>query len=383
MGLSRRSFLTETAALGILPTLLADSELAHAISAVEAQTAQQPTAGEMYWKSLYASGAARGGAKTPREERDPRIVHYSDKTGLRWVEDIKTTELPSFNEDAVVTMELSGFRPGKGDTSRLAKVKFAQLHLSCQRVSGSEFLGPIVWAALATLFTDKASKLPSEQSLNWGAITGTQSPAQSQAQSGGPRLNHMVLNQGAGHLSVNITSTPTNSPLHKVLAVLITGAKILSPLLGFPGITVPALQSFYDFYGKVEQANPENFLLNSAQKDVAVTQQGADNSLISASALRLVSGDYVFVPKTQEADFQKNMDQLIVQNGYLVARDAKGTPDDRVQQAVETVTYVTLNVKVQPASSFPASSTVTDPLLDSVPQGSSSSSTTPPSKKKP
>jgi len=382
MDLSRRSFLTEAAALGILPALLADSDMAHAVSLGEVQPSQQPTAGEMYWKSLYASGPTRGGTKIPKEERDPRIVHYSDKTGLRWVEDIKTTELPSFNEDAVVTMELSGFRPGKGDTSHLAKVKFAQLHLSCQRVSGSEFLGPIVWAALATLFTDKASKLPSEQGLNWGAFTGNQSLAH--AQSGGPRLSHMVLNQGAGHLSVNITSTPTNSPLHKVLSVLITGAKVMSPLLGFPGITVPALQSFYDFYGKVEMANPENFLLNSAQKDVAVTQQGTDNSLISSSALRLVSGDYVFVPKSQEADFQKNMDQLVVQNGYLVARNAKGTPDERVQEAVDTVTYVALNVKVQPASSFPALSTVTDPLLDSVPQGSSpSSAKQPPKKKKP
>ncbi len=381
MGLSRRSFLTESAAMGILPALLANSELAHAISTIEDQPSQLPTAGEMYWKSLYAGGAVRGHSKTPKEERDPRIVHYSDKSGLRWVEDIKPTELPSFDEDAVVTMELSAFRPGKGDSSRLAKVKFAQLHLSCQRVSGSEFLGPIVWAALATLFTDKASKLPSEQSLNWGALTGNQNAAQAQAKSNGPKLSHMVLNQGAGHLSVNITSTPTNSPLHKLLGAIVTGAKIMSPLLGFPGITVSALQSFYDFYGKVEQANPENFLLNSAQRDVAVTQQGSDNSLISANAMRLISGDYVFVPRSQESDFQKNMDRLIVQNGYVVERNAKGTPDDRIDQAIETVTYVTVNVKVQPASSFPASSTVTDPLLDSVPQGSSPGSKKPPKKK--
>ena len=172
MRLSRRSFLAESAAMGILPALLSNSELAHAISTIEDQPSQSPTAGEMYWKSLYAGGAVRGHSKTPKEERDPRIVHYSDKSGLRWVEDIKPTELPSFDEDAVVTMELSAFRPGKGDSSRLAKVKFAQLHLSCQRVSGSEFLGPIVWAALATIFTDKASKLPSEQSLNWGALWG-------------------------------------------------------------------------------------------------------------------------------------------------------------------------------------------------------------------
>lgn len=193
----------------------------------------------------------------------------------------------------------------------------------------------------------------------------------------------MVLSQGAGHMSVNITTTPTTSLLDKILNVTIQGAKIMTPLLGFPGIALPALQNFYTFYGTLEKANPANFLLNSAQKDVAVTQQGVDNSLISANALKLVSGDYILVPKSQEEDFQKEMDKLIAQNGYVVPRDAKGTPDDRIKQAVPTVSYVTLSVKVQPASSFPATSTVTDPMLDSAPQSSNSSSGKHAGKRKP
>ena len=372
MPLSRRSFLTESAAAGCLSALLANSELAQAVTTASSTPPTQPTAGETYWKNLYAGAGtqARGGQESPNDSRDPRIVQYTDQTGLRWVEDIKVTELPSFSDDAVVTLEMTGFRAGSKDTSALAKVRFAQLHLSCQRVTGSEFLGPLVWAALATLFANKASSLPKASDLSWSSLASnpTRAPnqSQSQSQSSSPKLDHVVLNQGAGHMSVNVTSTPPTSLLDKILGVTMQTTKILAPLLGFPGIALPALENFYTFYGMLEKARPENFLLNSALMDVAVTQQGADNSLISANAIKLLSGSYILVPKSQEDDLQKEMDKLVVQNGYLVERDAKGTPDTRVAQAVPTVSYLVLNVKVQPASAFPATSTVTDPMLDSV-----------------
>lgn len=373
MTLSRRSFLSNSAAFGFSTALLAECERSQAADETLAKTFSQPTAGELFWQSLYTSKSARGAStETPEAERDPRFVQYSDKTGLRWVEDIKTSELPSFDEDAVVTMELTGFRAGSQDNSKLSKARFAQLHLSCQRVTGSEFLGPLVWASLATVFTANVKKLPAEQNLTWNALKGQPSqPGDNQG--GGPRLTHMVLNQGAGHVCVNITTTPSTSLLDKILAVTIQATKIMTPLLGFPGITLPALENFYTFYGTLEKAEPANFLLNSAQKDVAVTQQGVDNSLISANALKLISGDYILMPRAQEDDFQKEMDKLIVQDGYLVERDSKAAPDARIAEAVPGVSYVVLNVKVQPASAFPATSTVTDPMLDS-PAGNSSDS---------
>jgi hypothetical protein len=263
-------------------------------------------------------------------------------------------------------------------------VKFAQLHLSCQRVTGSEFLGPIVWAALATLFANKASALPSEQNLTWNALSGSSSQQSQPQQSGGPQISHIVLNDGAGHMSVNITTTPTTSLLDRILGVMIQGTKILTPLLGFPGIALPALQNFYTFYGLLEKSHPENFLLNSEQQDVVVTQQGADNSLISANAMKLVSGTYVFLPQSQENDLQKEMDKLIVQNGYLVARNSTAAPDTRIVEAVPNVSYVTLNVKVEKASAFPATSTVTDPMLDAAPpKAGASGSQKPSTRKKP
>lgn len=383
MAFSRRSFLSESAALGAVGSLLAHPHLAEAIDINSLHPPGPPTAGEMYWKNLYAGSAerSRGGSKSANPDRDPRIAQYDDKAGLRWAQDIKPTELPSFPDDAVITLELTGFRAGTQDKSQLAKVRFAQLHLSCQRVTGSEFLGPIVWAALATLFANKATLLPTEQDLTWSALSGKSTSQAQPKMTNGPQLTHVVLNQGAGHMSINVTTAPTNSLLDRILGVTIQATRIMTPLLGFPGIALPALQNFYTFYGLLESSRPENFLLNSDQQDVVVTQQGADSSLISANALKLVSGTYILVPEAQENDFEKAMSDLVVQNGYLVEPNSKAAPDQRIAEAIPTVSYVSLNVKVQPASAFPATDTVTDPMLDSAPVAKPSTSTTSTEKK--
>jgi hypothetical protein len=370
MNLSRRSFVADSALLSLFPAFLAQPKLAEALSSVSSvpSPTNKPTLGETYWSTLYAGEAqhSRGAAlKTPNEDRNPRFLHFNSKTGLRWAEDIKANELPDFDDDAVVTMEIGGFRAGALDNSKLAKVRFAQLHLSCQRVTGSEFVGPLAWAALATVFTDKASKLPPVKDVGWSAFEGTSQ--NSQTLPGAPQLHRVLLSHGAGHLSVNISTTPTTSVLDKVLGVAMQGAKIMTPLLGFPAISLPALSAFYNFYGSLEKANPGNFLLNTSLKDVAVTQKGADNSLISMNSLKLLTGDYVLVPKAHETDFEKEMDKMIVQNGYVVHRDSKVNPDDRIKEAVPAVSYITLSVKVQPASSYTSPTSVTDPLLDASP----------------
>jgi hypothetical protein len=373
MPISRRSFLSDVPAAGFLSLLLSQSELVEAEdTSAGAHTPATRTVGQDYWSNLYASAAqrSRGASTSPNMDRDPRFLHHSDKAGLRWAQDIKASELPTFDEDAVVTMEMGGFRPGKLDDSKLAKVRFAQMHLSCQRVTGSEFVGPLVWAAMATVFADKASKLPTVKELSFN-------PSQAgQTMPGAPQLNRVLLNQGAGHLSVNITTTPTTSLLDKILGATIAATKILSPLLGFPAISLPALQAFYSFYGALEKANSENFLLNTSLKDVAVTQKGAESSLISANSLKLLSGNYILIPKAHEAEFAKEMDKLIVQDGYVVERDAVGKlpPDERISQAVQTVSYITLNVRVQPASSYTSQSSSTDHLLDSAPSQASGTS---------
>ena len=358
MTISRRSFVTESAMLSLLPALLANPELAKSMGTVPTtpSSSAKPTAGETYWSNLYASPdqQSRGlGSEPPNPDRDVRFLQYDEKAGLRWAEDIKLQELPSFNEDAVVTLELGGFRAGSLDTSKLAKVRFAQMHLSCQRISALEFFGPLAWATLATIYADKAKKLPSVTDLSALATPSAQAKSAPPAATT-PQVNRVLLSKGAGQISVNVSTTPPTSFLDKFLSTTVQIAKVVAPLLSFPAISLPALQAFYMFYGSLEKALPENFLLNTAQKDVVVTQQGTDNNDVSMNALKLMTGTYFLVPKAHENDIATSMDKLAGAGGYLVPKDAPANtpPDSRVALAVPTVSYVSLNVKVQPYSAF-------------------------------
>jgi hypothetical protein len=345
MSISRRSFTAEAPAASLL---VAFSSKVRANLATLGNS-EELTAGENYWSSLYNTEGNRGRKSVFGDElRDPRFAFFDDKNGLRWVEDNKPEDLPSFNDDAVVGLELGGFRVGKLDEGRFSGVRYAQLHLSCQQVKGLDFIGPLAWASLATVFADKAKKLPSVQDLNF-------SPQASSTMPGGPQLNRVLLPGGAGHLSVNITTTPTSSMLDKILSVAVQVTKIVAPLFGFPAISIPALNAFTDFYGKLEKATSRNFLMNTSLKDVAVTQIGAHDPNVSVKAINLLSGYYILVPKSQEALLANEMNNLIMQNGYLIQRKDSGSavpPDERVNNAVPNMTYVTLHVDVKPASSF-------------------------------
>lgn len=356
MPISRRSFLAEAAAASFLPSFLSNAQVAHHMArAADEKASSSPTAGETYWTNLYHSAAQRGGGMPEfgNDLREPRFAYFdADKKGLNWAEDNDAKSLPSFEDDAVVTLELCGFRAGKTDEQNLNSVRYAQMHLSCQQVEGAAFVGPLAWAALATVFANQANKLPSMQDLNAAPADRTQ------AMPGTPQLNRVLLPDGAGHLSVNVTTTPPASMLDKILNVTMNVAKVLSPLMGFPAVSLPALGAFYTFYGNLEKANPHNFLINTSLKDVAVTQQGADNSNVSAQAIKLRTGYYVLIPKSQESLLTSGMSDLIVQNGYLVQRKDVGSSmavDDRVANAVPNLTYVTLHADIKPKSAFSSS----------------------------
>ena len=58
-------------------------------------------------------------------------------------------------------------------------------------------------------------------------------------------------------------------------------------------------------------------------------------------------------------------------NRRKFTREFKEAAVRRLDKAVPTVSYVTLSVRVQPVSSYPASSSVAEPLLNSEPQSGS------------
>jgi hypothetical protein len=350
MTISRRGFLAEAAAAGLLSSLLPPELAAQVVQHASQPSSGPPTAGENYWSNLYKPSGQRGGHSAfGNELRNPRFAYFDSQKGMRWSEDNKRESLPSFNDSAVVTLELGGFRAGTLDEPKLSKVRFAQMHLSCQQVRGIDFIGPLAWAALATVFADKTKKLPAVQDMNFSS----QQPGQTMP--GAPQLNRVLLPEGAGHLSVNISTTPVTSMLDKILSTTVQVAKVLTPLLGFPAISVPALSAFAAFYGNLEKAGVGNFILATALRDVAVTQNGSGDANVSSKAMNLMSGDYILVPEAQTKILEAEMDNLIIQNGYLIQRkdaDSKLSIDDRVKTAVPDLTYVTLHADVRAASSF-------------------------------
>lgn len=371
MSVSRRNFIGGSAAFGLLSAALADTELVHALGDAKPPSSE-PTFGQNYWSSLYAgdSGAARGPARHMSPEERIPAIYFSNPADqapvVRHSYEIKDTELPDFTDEAVVTMELTAFRPSSADHEALSQVNFANMHLSCQRVSGSAFVGPLAWATIATVFSSKAKSLPAVNALDWNALSGQDSAtpaAAAKSANSNPRIQHLLLSHGAGKLSVNVTTTPKKSALDKILAVCINTSKIVTPLFGFPAISTLALGAFYDFYGKVEAARMDNFLLSTAQQDVVVAKQGLKVADLSVRALHLLSGDYILVPQIHQTAFESKLPALTVINGMVVEKSSTGALADRVKNAIPDVSYLALSVRVQPASEVPNMVGITDPIL--------------------
>lgn len=371
MTFSRREFVAMSTAFGLLSSA---SEEAMASSDVKG-LASQSTFGETYWSSLYAADTdpSRGPARHMTAQERVPAIYFNDPNAktqeLRPSYDIKDAELPNFIDEAVVTMELSGFRPGTADKEALSQVNFANMHLSCQRISGSEFIGPIAWATIASVFSNKAKSLPAVSALDWSTMSGQQAPkpadttATAAAAQANPRIQHLLLSHGAGKLSVNVTTTPKKSALDKVLTVCLNASTAVAPLFGFPAISTLALGAFYDFYGKIEAAAKDNFLLSTTRQDVVVAQQGLNVAELDVHPLHLLSGDYILVPALHQADFEKAMSNLTPVNGMLVERSSTGALADRVQSAIPGISYLVLSVKVQSASQVAETVGITDPVL--------------------
>jgi hypothetical protein len=49
--------------------------------------------------------------------------------------------------------------------------------------------------------------------------------------------------------------------------------------------------------------------------------------MVSGNAMKLLSGEYILLSKSQRGFFAKAMGNLVVQNGFVVLRDRQGVPD--------------------------------------------------------
>ncbi len=351
MDLTRRTFLEEALAAGALTSLLPASDDARAGAEPSRPQASPPTRADIpehgateFWNQFYLPvdptiPKSRGPRpRIPPSERQVTFLH-ADSSGLRYADDITEDELLDYPGDVQVSMVLGQFRPGNADQDFLKHVQASQLRVDCvQNKPYRDILVPLAWCAMASLKTDQAGKLPSLATL------GFDSP---NAMSG---VTKILLPGGGGKIAVNVYVTKGHPMIEKILKEGLRLAPAVAQVMNFPAISVPALRTFSEIFGALEERS--SFIMNSQLADVVATKQALADPDRAVSYLHLIAGEYVLVPKAHLDELKPHFERLQLQQGFLVASDAKQSDPvtTRKDQVVPGVTYATLRISVSPAT---------------------------------
>lgn len=350
MSTSRRQFITDTSALGMLAALMPELAAART-SAPQASPEQAPHDSYDFWNGFFDSvnpysptygkkAAARGPKdQLPDGAVETQYLHYrSDGGKLRYATDIRGDELLDYDGDVSVSLALSQYRPGQGDADAHAsqlRVDTTQIH------SYMNIIAPLAWTAIASLAPDKAGKVSLEQ-------LGFRTP---QATQGTSRI---LLTRGAGKMAVNISKAASTSVFVKALNIMITGAKMLCPIVQLPAISVPALSTFTQTLSYWEDRT--KFLMAGNLTTVVATRRAMGDSERDARYIGLVPGEYLMVALKHTDELAASLPNLDMVQGYLVPKDADPNVPlaTRAQNAVPGVTYASMRVSVQPLVSSSA-----------------------------
>jgi hypothetical protein len=347
MPISRRNFLADASMLGLMSALLPELAAAQAESS---QMAAEDLPHDSYgfWNgffdsvnpssSNYGNKAATRGPEDqlPDPAAQTQYLHY-DTTNkrLRYASDIQKEELLDHDGDVSVNIALAQFRPANGETSQHPsqfRVDTTQIH----PIMG--IVAPLAWSAIASLNPNKAGQVSMDQ-------LGFKSP---QAMQG---TNKILLTGGTGKMAVNVSKAAQASFFVKALNIMIQGAKIGTPILGLPAISVPALSSFTEMLSYWEDRT--RFVMAGNLTTAVATQQAMDDPERDPAYLGLTSGDYLMVPQRHVDELSKALPNLDLVQGYLVAKDADPNLPlaQRAQSTVPGITYASMRMSVQPAES--------------------------------
>jgi len=364
MSISRRRFVTDASALGLLTALLPEFAAAQAATP---QTSSEDTPHDSYdfWNGFfdsvnpysqnYGQKAASRGPKDqlPDPAAETQYLHYkSDEKKLRYATDIGKDELLDHDGDVAISIALSQFRPGNGETN----LRASQLRVDTTQIHPYlNIIAPLAWTAIASVEPDKAGKVSLEQ-------LGFKTPQATQGTS------KILLTQGTGKLAVNVSRAASTSIFVKALNVIISGAKIAAPLVTLPAISVPALSAFTEVLSYWEDRT--RFVMAGNLTTAVATQQALNDPDREDHYIGLLSGDYLMLPQKHTDDLAKELPNLDLVQGYLVRKDAD--PNQplpvRAQNAVPGITYASMRVSVIPLD---ASSSTGKPATSAAPDSSS------------
>ena len=350
MSVSRRRFVTDASVFGLLAALMPELAAAQAgkASAPQPPTEDAPHDSYDFWNGFYDSvnpysrnygkkSASRGPKdQLPDPGAETQYLHFkTDSRRLRYATDIERGELLDHDGDVAVSIALSQFRSGSGESN----VHASQLRVDTTQIHPyMNIIAPLAWTAIASLVPDKAGKVSLDQ-------LGFKTPQATQGTS------KILLTQGTGKLAVNVSKAPPNSGFVKMLNIIMTGAKIAVPLVALPAISVPALSAFSEVLSYWEDRT--RFLMAGNLTTAVATQQAHADPDREDRYIGLLSGDYLMLPQVHTDELAKELPNLDLVQGYLVRKDADpNLPlQARAQSAVPGVTYASMRVSVQPLDS--------------------------------
>jgi hypothetical protein len=346
MSVSRRRFVADASALGILMALM--PELAAAQNAAP-QAASEDTPHDSYdfWSGFFDSvnplapnygqkSASRGpGDQLPDPAVETQYLHYQDSAKrLRYATDISKDELLDHDGDVSVSIALTQYHPGSGDAS-IARNP-AQLRVDTTQIHPyMNIIAPLAWTAIASIEPSKAGKVSLDQ-------LGFRNPQASEGTS------KILLTQGTGKLAVNLSKAGGQSMFVKALNIIMQGAKIVAPMVTLPAISVPALSAFTEALSYWEDRT--RFIMAGNLTTGVATKQALADPDREDRYIGLLNGDYLMVPQKHTDELATALPNLSLEQGYLVRKDADPSLplQARAENAIPGITYASMRVTVQP-----------------------------------
>jgi len=385
MSVSRRAFLADASALGMIAALLPQ------LAAGQTQASGAAGPGEdlphdsfNFWNGFYDSvnpysanygnkSATRGPAdQLPDPKAQTQYLHYSsEKKRLRYASDIEKDELLDHDGDVMVSIAIAQYRPGSGETN----LKASQLRIDTTQIHPLINIStPLAWAAIASIAPKTASTISLDD-------MGFRSPQATQGTS------KILFTKGTGKLAVNISKAAQQSMFIKALNLMIEAGKAAAPLVSLPAISVPALSTFTEALSYWEDRT--RFIMCGNLTTAVATKQALDDEDRDPQYIGLVPGDYLMVPQRHVDELGNALSNLELTQGYLIAKDADPNLPlaQRAQSAVPGITYESMHITVKPtpencsAASGKPSSGLFGGLGSSSSSGSSKSSSGSGSKK--
>ena len=288
-------------------------------------------------KGAHARGKpAHGGTDLGRS---PVFLQFNKKMGFRAVSDIKAEELLQHNGDVTVGLNVTGFKASEPDKKLFEKLQSAQLRLDMmQNKPILSTLDPMAWTAIAALFPAKNGKMPPLANLSFDPGASWQ------------KMQSVLLPGGTGRWAVNFSIQERASMFSKIMKSLVTEFGRFAPVLGLPAISVGALSAFTAFYAYVHPPNTTP-LFETLPLNVYATAT-TWKELAESEGLPLAAGDYVLVPRNQLNEIKSQLENLELQQGYIVPRGTTGLDIYNAAldpNKVPDVTYVTVSAKVRPS----------------------------------